>query len=170
MRASRLGTERVAPETDPPTRASYDVDERHHREEGLVAARILVTLEDEYRAYREVLAAAIRVLRPAARVESADLEALAEEIERLDPHLVVCSRPNTVDPAGRSAWVELPIDPTRPARVCVGGRYSERTNPTLEVLVGIVDVVEEQLARREGGDLLRGAVRKKDAREPPAGR
>jgi F420-dependent methylenetetrahydromethanopterin dehydrogenase len=136
----------------------------------LVAARILVTLEDEYRAYREVLAAAIRVLRPAARVESADLEALAEEIERLDPHLVVCSRPNTVDPAGRSAWVELPIDPTRPARVCVGGRYSERTNPTLEVLVGIVDVVEEQLARREGGDLLRGAVRKKDAREPPAGR
>jgi hypothetical protein len=30
------------------------------------------------------------------------------------------------------------------------------TNPTLEVLVGIVGVIEEQLARREGGDFLRG--------------
>jgi hypothetical protein len=122
----------------------------------LVATRILVALEDEFRAYREMIAAAVRVLRSHARVQSAGLEALSEEIEHLDPHLVVCSRPNTVDPASRSAWVELSIDPTRPARVCVGGRYSERTNPTLEVLLGIVDVVEEQLARTEGGDLPRG--------------
>ena len=34
------------------------------------------------------------------------------------------------------------------------GRYSERANPTVEVLLGIVDEVEEQLA--EGGDLLLG--------------
>jgi hypothetical protein len=74
----------------------------------------------------------------------------------LDPHLLVCSRPNTVDPGGRPAWVELPTDPTRPARVCVGGRYSERTNPSLEVLLGVVDEVEEQLTRTEGGDLLLG--------------
>ena len=122
----------------------------------MVAARILVALEDEYRAYREVIAVAIRLLRSHAWVESAGLEALAEEIERLDPHLVVSSRPNTVDPASRSAWVELSIDPTRPTRVCIGGRYSGRTNPTLEVLLGIVDIVEEHLARTESGDLLRG--------------
>ena len=122
----------------------------------MVAARILVVFEDEYRAYRETIAAAIRILRPRTQVESAELEALAEEVERLDPHLVVCSRPNTVDPRGRPAWVELPIDPTRPARVCIGGRYSERTNPTLEVLLQVVDEVEERLARIEGGDLLLG--------------
>jgi hypothetical protein len=123
----------------------------------LVAARILIAFEDEYRAYREAIAAAIRVLRPRAQVETAGLDALAEEVERLDPHLVICSRPNTVDPRGRPAWVELPIDPTRPARVCVGGRYSERTNPTMEVLLGVVDEVEEQLTRTEGGgDLLLG--------------
>jgi hypothetical protein len=122
----------------------------------LVAARILVAFENEYRAYREVIAAAIRVLRPCAQVETAGLDALAEEVERLDPHLLLCSRPNTVDPGGRPAWVELPTDPTRPARVCVGGRYSERTNPTLEVLLGVVDEVEEQLTRTEGGDLLLG--------------
>jgi F420-dependent methylenetetrahydromethanopterin dehydrogenase len=114
----------------------------------------LVAIEDEYRVYREVIAAAIRVLRPGADVESANLDALAQEVERLDPHVVICSRPNTVDPGGRLAWVVLSTDPTRPARICVGGRYSEQVNPTVEVLVGIVDEVEERLA--EGGDLLLG--------------
>ena len=118
----------------------------------MVTARILVAFEDEYRAYREVIAAAIRVLRPGAQVESSNLDALAQEVERLDPHVVICSRPNTVDPGGRPAWVVLPTDPTRPARTCVGGRYSERSNPTVEVLLRVVDEVEEQLA--EGDDLL----------------
>lgn len=122
----------------------------------MVAARILIAFEDEYRVYREAIAGAIRVLRPHAQGETAGLEALAEEVERLDPHLVICSRPNTVDPGGRPAWVELPTDPTRPARVCVGGRYSARTNPTLEVLLGVVDEVEEQLTRTEGDDHLLG--------------
>jgi hypothetical protein len=120
----------------------------------LVASRILVAIEDEYRAYREVIAAALRVLRPGAQVESVNLDALAQEVERFVPHLVICSRPNTVDPGGRPAWVVLPTHPTRPARICVRGRYSEQANPTVEVLVGIVDEVEERLA--EGGDLLVG--------------
>jgi len=90
-----------------------------------------------------VIAAAIRVLRPHAEVESTTLEALGEAVERFDPELVICSRPNTVDPGGRIAWVELSIDPTRPSKVCVGGRYSESTNPTVEVLLAVIDEVEE---------------------------
>jgi F420-dependent methylenetetrahydromethanopterin dehydrogenase len=122
----------------------------------LVTARILVAFEDEYLAYREVIAAAIRVLRPGAQVQSTNLDALAQEVERTDPHVVICSRPNTVDPGRRPAWIVLPIDPTRPARICVGGRYSERANPTVEVLLGIVDEVEEQLTEAEDSDLLMG--------------
>ena len=122
----------------------------------MVASRILVAFEDEYRAYREVIAAAIRVLRPGAQVHSANLEVLAQEVERLGPHVVICSRPNTVAPGGRPAWVVLPTDPTRVAKICVGGRYSEQANPTVEVLVGIVDEVEERLAEAKGGDLLLG--------------
>jgi hypothetical protein len=90
-----------------------------------------------------VIASAIRVLRPHAGVETVTLDALGEEIERSDPDLVICSRPNTVDPGGRIAWVELSVDPTRPSKICVGGRYSESTNPTLEVLLGVIDEVEE---------------------------
>ncbi len=122
----------------------------------MVAARILVAFEDEYLAYREVIAAAIRVLRPGAQVHSANLDALAQAVERLDPHVVICSRPNTVDPGRRPAWIVLPTHPTRPARICVGGRYSERANPTVEVLLGIVDEVEEQLTEAEDSDLLLG--------------
>jgi hypothetical protein len=115
----------------------------------LVATRILVAFEDEYRTYREVIAAGIRVLLPRAEMETAGLDALGEALERFDPQLVICSRPNTVDPGGRPAWVELPLHPTRPARVCVGGRYSESTKPTLEALLRVVDEVEERLVRTE---------------------
>jgi hypothetical protein len=54
-----------------------------------------------------VIAACIRILRPHAEVETATLDTLGEEVERSDPELVICSGPNTVDPGGRIAWIEL---------------------------------------------------------------
>jgi F420-dependent methylenetetrahydromethanopterin dehydrogenase len=89
-----------------------------------------------------VIASAIRVLCPHAEVQTTTLETLGEEVERYDPDLVICSRPNTVDPGGRIAWVEVSIDPTQPSKVCVGGRRSEPNNPTLEVLLAVIDEVE----------------------------
>jgi hypothetical protein len=35
------------------------------------------------------------------------------------------------------------LDSTRPSKVCVGGRYAESTNPTLEVLLAVIDEVKE---------------------------
>ncbi len=103
----------------------------------------IVAIEEDYRAYREVIASAVQVLRPRAEVETASLEALGEEVERFDPHLIICTQPNTVDPGGRIAWVELSADPIQPTKICVGGRYSERSNPTLEVLLAVIDEVEK---------------------------
>jgi hypothetical protein len=108
-----------------------------------IEIRILVAFEPEYLTYQGVIVASIRILRPRAEVESATLDMLGEEVARSDPELVICSCPNTVDPGGRIAWVELSIDSTRPSKVCVGGRYSESTNPTLEVLLAVIDEVEE---------------------------
>jgi hypothetical protein len=59
--------------------------------------------------------------------------------------LVISTHPNSVDPGGRPAWVELSLETFEPAKVCVGGRYSERTNPTLDVLLAVIDEVEELL-------------------------
>jgi hypothetical protein len=114
--------------------------------------RVLVAFEEDYRTYRETIAAAIQMLRrPRVEVESAELGALGDYIERFDPQLVISTHPNSVDPGGRPAWVELPMDPLRPTKVCVGGRYSERTNPTLDVLLAVIDEVEELI--RTNGDL-----------------
>ncbi len=67
----------------------------------------------------------------------------AERIKRFDPDLVICHGHEVVDSDSRLAWVELSVDPTRPAKVSVGGRHSELTNSTLEALLVVIDEVEE---------------------------
>jgi hypothetical protein len=110
-----------------------------------VEIRILVALEEEYRAYREVIAAGIRLLRPHIEVATSGLDALEEEIARFNPHVVICSLPATVSTGDRVAWVELSLDPDRPTVVRIGGRYSERNNPDLEALLKVVDEAEQLL-------------------------
>ena len=104
--------------------------------------RILVALEDDYRAYREVIAASIRILRPHAEVETAVLEALEEELERFDPELVISSGHKEIGPGGKPAWIELSLEATLLTKISVGGRYSERSNPTLETLLEVIDELE----------------------------
>ena len=103
---------------------------------------MLVATEDEYRAYREVLAAGIEALRPGTEVAAVGLDRLEGELARLDPEVVVCSRPDPAGPGVRRAWIELSLDSTRPARISLGGRRSESTNPTLETLLAVIDDAE----------------------------
>jgi hypothetical protein len=107
--------------------------------------RVLVAFEDAYRSYRDVIAASIRVLRPRTEVETVPMRALEEQIESFDPQLVVCSRPNTLASRRCVAWVELPLDPTRPTKICVAGRYSNYSNPAVDVLLAVIDEVEQLL-------------------------
>ncbi len=113
-------------------------------EEGL-EIRILVAFEGDYRAYRDMLAVGIRILRPCSEVETTDLEALEEEVKRFEPQVLICSQPKPADSGVWVAWVELSVDPTRPTKLSVGGRHFERTNPTLEELLGIIDEAEQLL-------------------------
>ena len=59
--------------------------------------RILVCFQDNYRAYRDVIASGIRILRPHAEVETADADALEEERTRLSRRWL-----SAVDPAQRT--------------------------------------------------------------------
>ncbi len=102
-------------------------------------------MEDDHRAYREAIASAIRILRPRAEVATSGLHVLSEEAVRLDPDVVICSRPESALSDDKPTWVELSLDPTQPTRVRLGGTYSERNNPTLEVLLAIIDEVEQLL-------------------------
>ena len=105
--------------------------------------RILVAFEDDYRVYREVIAAGISILRPHVEVETASLEALGERIEHFNPELVICGGHEATPSGGTAAWVEIPLDPLQPAKLWVGERYSERSNTTVEELVAVIDEVEE---------------------------
>ena len=70
---------------------------------------------------------------------------LGEEVARFDPPPGNL-QPNTVDPGGRPAWVELPPDPERLAETCLDGERSEVINPALDELLSLVDETE-RLAR-----------------------
>ena len=107
--------------------------------------RVLIAFEDEYRTYREFMASAVSTHRPHVEVVAARLDALGEEMAGFDPHLVICSHPNTVDPNGRPAWVELPLDPDQVTGICLNGVYSESANPTLKELLRAIDETERLL-------------------------
>ena len=104
--------------------------------------RILICYEESYRAYSDVLERVIGALRPEADVASCRLAEMGEQVENFDPHLVVSSGPNTVDPGGRAAWYRLSPEPDEPSEACLGGRRWRRLNPPLEELLSFIDEVE----------------------------
>ena len=106
--------------------------------------RALIVYEDSHRSYGEAMVGAVRASRPGleevALVHLRDLEA---ELERLDPHLVVSSRPNTFETGGRAAWVLLSDDLDEPSEVCIDGRHRRMENPGLEEMLEIIDETEK---------------------------
>lgn len=110
--------------------------------------RLLISYEESHLAYRDVVADSIRALRPRTEVRTVYLQALEDEIERVDPHLVICSRPNTFDLGGRTAWVTLAPEPDDPSEVCLDGRRRVVENPGLDELLAVVDETAELMRGR----------------------
>jgi hypothetical protein len=113
--------------------------------------RILISSEDSYRVYADALERALRGLRPEAEVASCRLAEIGEQLEGFDPHLVISSRPNTVDPGGRAAWYKLSPEPDGLSEACLGGRRSRRVNPPLEELLSFIEEAEALI--RSGREL-----------------
>ena len=104
--------------------------------------RILISYEESYHLYSDALQRALSGLRPAAEVAACRLTVIGEQLESFNPHLVVSSRPNTVDPGGAAAWYRLSPEPDEPSEACLRGRRWQRLNPPLEELVAFIDEVE----------------------------
>ena len=119
----------------------------------MIQTRVLVAFGDEYRAYREVIAAGVRLLRPHTEVSTAVPTDLEAKIALLDPQVVVCGVPGRPDPGSGSvtAWVEMPVGVGRPARVRVGdGGRREALGLTMEGLLGVIDEAEEPVLAKAG--------------------
>ena len=99
--------------------------------------RILVACE--LQSYRQALAAALRELRPDVEVFEAGKEDLDQEVERLGPHLVVCSKLTARVEDRAPSWIELyPNHGTRSV-VSVLGERSTVEEIQLSDLLSIID-------------------------------
>jgi hypothetical protein len=109
--------------------------------------RILISYEESYRTYGDMLERAIGGLRPEADVASCRLSEIGEQAESFDAHLVVSSDSNTVDPVWRTTWYRLSPEPDEPSEACLRGRRSHRPNPTLDELLSFIDEAEALVGR-----------------------
>jgi hypothetical protein len=111
--------------------------------------RVLLAFEEAYRVYMSAMEAAIRQFRPEVEVRAAaaaDAEQLEAEVERFEPHLVICSPPVPENPVeDRIARIELSSEPSEPSRFRVGKRAWESVNPTLGEILPVIEETKKLL-------------------------
>jgi len=107
--------------------------------------KILVAIEDDYRAYQEIIAEAILSLRPRPEVRPAREEDLEEELASFNPDLVICGCSNAGYSKGRAAWVVLSTAVDQLMGICLGGQQRKSKAPVLIELLSIIDETEERL-------------------------
>ena len=108
----------------------------------MVTSGIRVVLANEPRAYREVIAAAFRHLRPQVEVIAVEPDDLDAEVVRRHPHLVVCSLLTDAARTVPLAWVVLyPGGETRTV-VGMAGQQTTRADIEFDDLVAILDQTE----------------------------
>ena len=112
--------------------------------------RVLISYEDSQRVYAEAMRHAIRGLRPGAELAACGVAELGAGVGGFDPDLVVSSRPNAVDPGGRTAWYTLSPEPDEPSEVCAGGRRKEVENPGMAELLAVIDETGESVRAGRG--------------------
>jgi hypothetical protein len=96
-----------------------------------------VAFEDEYRTYREVIAAGIHILRPNVEVTTTDPANLEAEVARLDPQVVISSVDKPAGLRADVAWAKVPIDSV------------PQSAATLESLLAVID--EHPRSKSAGG-------------------
>jgi hypothetical protein len=84
--------------------------------------RVLTTIEDEHRMYREVIVQGLRSARPQFRVSTDGPHEFDGEPVRLDPEAVVNAGSPTPVPDRRLCRIQLSVDPGLPTKMWVGQR------------------------------------------------
>jgi hypothetical protein len=102
--------------------------------------RILIA--NEPRTYREALVGALRAFRPQAEVSTVEPHGLVAEIERLRPHLVVCSQLSVVMSSGPLAWVVLYPHGENRAEIVTAGERAMVAGIAFGDFLSIVDQTE----------------------------
>ncbi len=104
-----------------------------------------ILLANELTSYRESLALVLRELRPEVEVIEADSGTLNQQVLRISPDLVICSRVTSLVKERGPNWVELYPDCEAPSTFCIGGEISTMDEVQLSDLLCVVDRLEPQL-------------------------
>jgi hypothetical protein len=115
----------------------------------VVVVRVLVALE--LRTYRQAIASALGYSRPRAAISISGPEDLDSEMERLEPHVVICSQSTQPVRDGALCWVKmLIVGQELRAVVNVKGLASTIVpNIHLSQLEALIDRAEEILAEAD---------------------
>lgn len=98
-----------------------------------------VVVANEPRSYRESISAAFEALRPQVQVSTVDPEDLDQEVERLAPQLVVCSRLTSAVEHDAPIWVLLYPNGASHAVVYQNGVRTHHPVMDLDTLLSVLD-------------------------------
>jgi len=107
------------------------------------AIKIIVAFEKDFRAYQSTLVATFGILRPDAKVVTAEPEKLRAVAKRFEPDIVIGGQFKYEDLLGVPAWIQLSLDSAHSTKVRMDGHYSEISNPTLDKLLAIIEQVAQ---------------------------
>lgn len=106
---------------------------------------VRVLVGNELRTYRDVYVHAFRILRPNLEVREVEPADLDREIERFEPHLVVCSYASVAVRETVLSWIELYPEGAPVAMICTAGQLSTIRDVQFDNLISVIDQTTELL-------------------------
>jgi hypothetical protein len=107
--------------------------------------RVLVSIAPL--SYRQAIALTLMSHRPRLDVRICPPEGLDSEVERFEPHLVVCNEATQTVRANVLSWVEILFENGLGAIISLHGQTSEVHDISTDDLLGAVDETEKMVSQ-----------------------
>ena len=101
-----------------------------------------VLMANELASYRQTIALVLRGLHPDVEVIETDSGTLNQQVLRMSPDLVICSRVTSLVKDRVPNWVELYPECRPLSTFCIGGESSSVDDVQLSDLLSLVDRME----------------------------
>ena len=101
-----------------------------------------VLMANELASYRQTIALVLRELRPDVEVIETDSGTLNQQVLRMSPDLVICSRVTSLVKDRVPNWVELYPECRPLSTFCIGGKSSTVDDVQLSDLLVLIDRME----------------------------
>ena len=92
------------------------------------------------------MASGLHAMRPWLQVATAGTAEFLGRLKSFDPQVVICGGRSSARSRGALVWMDLAFDSAvplqRPARIWVGDRCREVSNPDLNYLLSVIDEVD----------------------------